>query len=204
MITAVGISETRAGLRRAVTASLMGGAGAALAVTLVTPTLIGTWDAASVAVAAGVVSTAILAALVLGGRRGLTGLWGLMLLLWLSHLARMLEWGFGRARMMGSLPDDFVVWSVLALPLAAATTYLLRGLSQAPVRGRAVPAVFATWLVLAAACAWVSGHAPDVGGGPRYDPLVGWPMVLLLPPVPLLLGGWMIRRLHRSRIGLPG
>lgn len=188
-------SEVRAGLRVAAFLAAAGAvAGGAAAQGLTA--LYGAPPAGEAMAYAGVTFVLVLGALVLGGRRGLVLLWGLLLVAWTASFGGPLLQGPGAIRhAFHVLPDTFTAWNVLALPPAAATALLLHRTRD--VRPRALLGVLGVWIALAAASAAVSGYAPDVGGGPRDDPFVAWSLRLLLPAAPLLLGGWMMLRLRR-------
>jgi len=144
-----------------------------------------------------VVGGVVFAALLIGGRRrGLLGLWGSMAAFWLLHLVEPLERMPPIESGVRMLPDGFVPWSLLALPLAAATVFSV-GRSGAG-RTRGAPGVLAAWLVILVPCSYLAGFAPEVGSNPRDLPAVLWLCGILLPPAPFLLCGWMMTRVHRS------
>ncbi|HST63051.1 MAG TPA: hypothetical protein VLK84_30360 [Longimicrobium sp.] len=154
------------------------------------------------AIVAAVLFVLVLGALVLGGRRGLMLLWGLLLVLWtMMFVGALRDQRGGVYHAIYFLPDSFAAWSVFALPVAAATALLLHRTHEA--RPRALLGVMGVWIVLAVASAIVSRYAPDVGGGPRANPLVAWPLNLLLPVAPFVLGGWMMLRLRRRTRSIP-
>jgi hypothetical protein len=186
---------SRAGLRDAVVLAAAG----ALAQGLVAHILWSLYGGPSVLEIVGAAAgmfVVVLGALVLGGARGLALLWGVLLVMWLMSSGGMLlaeenaVWFAFRY-----LPDAFTAWNLHALPLGVVTALLLHGTGRA--RTRALLGVMGVWVVLALPSAAVSRDTPDTGGGPRSDPRIAWPMNLLLPAAPLVLGGWMILRLRR-------
>jgi hypothetical protein len=151
----------------------------------------------------GLATTAVfaLAAFVLVGVSAwVPGWWGFLLLwvlvmgMWLLVLNRILieaRWIPFTVAIL--LPDRFVAWSVLALPLACATTFSVRDL-VAGRRGVIVAGVVA-WLALLTASAILAQHAPDVGNTPRQNPILAWPVGGLASVAPFLVSGWFLRRL---------
>jgi hypothetical protein len=142
---------------------------------------------------------AVAAALILGGRQGLVVLWALLGVLWTIVLCVVLTdsaWVVVEAVWL--LPARFASWSFLGFPLALATAFFLhRHRSRPGERNSAtVLLVLALWAALMIACAALARHAPDVGTGPGHDPLIAWPLGILVLPGPGLLSWWSIRRLR--------
>lgn len=193
-------SDVRAGLWRAVLLAAAGAlaGGAAMQWLMYThgPSLL------EAGVFAAVLFVLVLAALVLGGRRGLVLLWGLLLAMWtMMFVTELLGKHGGPYFAFRYLPDVFTAWNVLAFPVAAATALLLH--RTGAVRPRALLGVLGAWVVLAVPSAVLSRYAPDVGIGPRDHPLVAWPLNLLLPLAPFVLGGWMMLRVRRRATAAP-
>jgi hypothetical protein len=130
-----------------------------------------------------------------GGRRGFLLLWVLVLAAWVMVLrGALMEARWTPFAVATLIPERFVVWSMMALPLALATAFFVRGQGS---RGRgAVMAGAAVWLALLAASSFLSRYAVDVGNTPRWDPAVAWPVGVLSVAAAFVVPVWFIRRLR--------
>lgn len=189
-------SDARAGLRRAVALA----AAAALAGGLASGAV---WfgDAGrpllDSAVFAGLAFVVVLGALALAGPWGLALLWGVLMVTWAMMLrGALLEEHGGVAIAFRYLPDSFAAWCMFSLPVGTATALLLH--RTRAVRPRVLLAVLGVWAVLGIASAVATNSALEASRALRDNPLFAWPMNLLLPAGPLVLGGWMIVRLRAS------
>jgi hypothetical protein len=118
-------------------------------------------------------------------------------MLWINALYGALEnagWIFTRAAR--ALPEPFVAWSMLALPLCAATTVFLNARHMNPYRQRLVFVGIAAWLVLLTFSAHLSRYAPDVGPNPRDYPPAEWISVALIL-VPFVASWTSVRQTMR-------
>lgn len=132
-------------------------------------------------------SAIVFFSLVLGGRRGLLVLWVLAATFWMALLYSEFGaagWMFAQAVRM--LPDLFVAWSILAVPLAVGTVVFLHDPElKSSISSELTLTGSVIWLILLTASAYLARHAPDVGNNPRDQPLF-WGMSVLLVPFALM------------------
>jgi hypothetical protein len=130
-----------------------------------------------------------------GGRNGFLLLWVLMLAAWVMVLrGALIEARWIPLSVATLIPERFVVWSMMALPLALATAFFVRGPGW---RGHgAVTGFAAVWLALLAASSFLSRYAVDVGNSPRWDPVLAWPVGVLSVAAAFVFPVWFIRRLR--------
>lgn len=140
-----------------------------------------------------VFSAIVSGAILLGRRRGLLVLWVLMPMLWMNVLYVALQngdWNWIRAAR--ELPEPFVAWSMLALPLCAATAVFLYARHANPYPQAFVFAGTVAWLVLLTFSSHLSRYAPDVGPNPRDHSIARW-IVVTLSLVPFVVSWTSIR-----------
>lgn len=130
-----------------------------------------------------------------GGRHGFMVLWVLMLATWVMMFrAAVIEAYWTPFAVATLIPERFVVWSMMALPLALATAFFVRGPGS---RGHGtVTAGAAVWLALLSASSFLSRYAVDVGNTARWDPVVAWPVGVLSVAAAFVVPAWFLRRLR--------
>jgi hypothetical protein len=129
-----------------------------------------------------------------GGRRGFLLLWVLMLAAWVMVLrGALIEARWTPFAVATLIPERFVVWSMMALPLALATAFFVRGQGS---RDRGAIFGAAVGLALLAASLFLSRYAVDVGNTPRWDPVLAWPVGVLSVTAAFVVPVWFIRRLR--------
>jgi len=151
-------------------------------------------------VLAAALALTVAAALILGGRQGLVVLWASLGVMWATVLCVVLtDSAWVVADAVWLLPARFASWSFLGLPLAFATAFFLHGLRPGPGEDEPGPVflILGFWAALMVGCAALAWYAPDVGGSPASNPLIAWPLGMLVLPAPGLLSWWLIRRLRR-------
>jgi hypothetical protein len=130
-------------------------------------------------------------------RRGMLFLWVCGLLAWLVRLSNLLPPAPGQHSLgFLTLADSFLMWSLFFFPLAIATSVLLHG--RFPGRYWVLDScATALWLLLMGVTSYVAQHAPDVGGGPRFDPRVEWMNLWILVPSPLVVSLLLLCQVSR-------
>jgi hypothetical protein len=181
--------------RDVVGAALIAGVGLPLC-RLVLGSHLGELTVPGAAVPAAVVFVVVAVCVWVAGRYGFLLLWALLLIGWVMILAGTLA----DARrepftVMVSIPDGFLGWSMMAVPLAFSTAFWAR---RHRGFGRSILLVGALWLALLVANALLARYAPDVGSTPRQDPALVWPVGVSSIAVPFLVSIWFIRWLYRS------
>lgn len=153
-------------------------------------------------VAVAVVHGALLfGVVVVGGCRSVVWLWVAMVVLWVVALHNTLnaaQWSTIEA--IKALPEPFTAWSVIALPLSAATALFLSSRAADAGDRRPTSAAIIVWLGLLMLSSYLSDFAPDVGHNPRQNPLGMVLTGISLPPLPFVVSWWAIRRLERANV----
>lgn len=152
------------------------------------------WPEAGFVIA--ITSVAVAVAVAFGERRGLRALWALLGVLWAVYLVILggrVKWHV--AAVMVDLPEMSTAWSYLTLPIACATTWVLRGDAR---RGGRIALVGALAVLLAWALASeaMAGYAPDVWGSPRTNAWLIFPLGILSVPLPFAYAWWFRWRLR--------
>lgn len=135
--------------------------------------------------------------LVLGGHRALLLLWILLVTFWVAVLhGEFAAAGWMFSRGIRTVPDRFVAWSILAVPLGVGSAVFLHNSSRRWAVPHLVFIGCAIWLVLLIASAYLARHAPDVGSNPR-DSLISNGLSILLIPFAFLTASafiWAVTR----------
>lgn len=130
------------------------------------------------------------------GRRGLTVLWMIMIVLWATLIVEAgLDDGWSVSRVMYFVPEKAGAWSVLVLPLTVFSVWVLHD-EGGEVRRQGLVGPLA-WLVLAAASMTLAQYGPDVGPSPRQNTWIALPLELVATVCPFALGGWFLLRLRQ-------
>jgi hypothetical protein len=125
------------------------------------------------------------------GSRGLAALWALLLLLWFGNLLDALV-RHGHAFEAGRhLPEPAAAWIALACPLLLSTAVATGNGAEAKLW-----VVISISLLLFAPLAYLAPIAVDVGGSPLQSDGLVWAIILWAGPGPILLAGWVVRRLR--------
>lgn len=186
--------------RPAVAAAGVAGVGTALCLLLLGSGLgsISGTEVVAIAIAHGAL---LFGLIVVGGRRGLVWLWIALLVLWVIALHNTLNaarWSAIEA--IKALPEPFTSWSVIALPLSAATALFPSSRAADAGDRRATSAAIIAWLGVLVLSSYLVSFAPDVGHNPRQDPVAMLLTGILLPPLPFVVSWWAIRRLVRANL----
>jgi hypothetical protein len=139
--------------------------------------------------------TVVFGAISLGGRHGIMGLWALLLVLWmlvLHYALSVATWDIRGAIQL--LPSGFTLWSAFALPLFVATAVFLHGRRLKTIRTAGASAGLALWVSLLLLSSYLTRFAPDVGLSPRHIPVVIVIVGGFIPPLPIIVSWWSIRR----------
>lgn len=173
----------RAGIRHALGSALITGVGGPLCL-MAFGGFQGTISAAEGVALAAFLVVVVLVFATFGDRRGFVLIWILFVGVWLFSIV---------TEGAEPLPERFIVWSSIALPLGLSTEiFLCAAHSRRLSRGFVL--VGSVWIVVVLGSVYLARYAPDVGMTPRQHPIIRLLIPLLLLPTPPILSLWMIQR----------
>jgi hypothetical protein len=131
----------------------------------------------------------ILAATRIGGIRGIEVCWVLVGLFWLMlGVNTLMDHPAHLDRAVQALPERFVAWSTLGVPIWIATLSAPHLFGGQRLSWKELPFPLA-WTALLGAAAILSNYPPDVGDTPTQNPVVFASIAILLPFAPIALVG---------------
>lgn len=184
--------------RPAVAAGALAGVGTALCLLLLGSGLrsISGTEVVAVAITHGAL---LFGLIIVGGCRRVVWLWVALVVLWVIALHNTLNAArWSAIETIKALPESFTAWSVIALPLSAATALFLSSRAADAGGRRATSAAIIVWLGLLLFSSYLVGFAPDVGRNPRHSPVAMVLTGILLPPLPFVVSWWAIRQVKRA------